>query len=301
MKESMDRLDELAAFVAILDAGSLSAAGRKLRRSPPTMTRALADLEERVGARLVERTTRRATPTDAGRKLAERARLLLGSYAEAMREPGTAPLRGMVRVTAPVVFGRRHVTPVVTSFLDAHPSLAVELVLNDRNLHLVEENLDVAVRIGRLSDSSLVVRKVGEVRRVVVASPAYLATRGTPRTAAELATHDILFTSTRPGPLEWRFREGGRDRVVRLQPRLLVNEVEATLAAVRAGHGITRALSYQVADELAARQLVRLLPELEPPPLPVQLVVPSMQHLAARTRAFLDHAAAALARLAVIA
>jgi DNA-binding transcriptional LysR family regulator len=328
----MDRLDELAIFVAILDEGNLAAAGRKLRRSPPAVTRALSVLEERVGARLLERTTRRSRPTEAGKRLAEHARQVLTGYGEAVREVAAAPVRGLLRITAPLVFGRRHVTPIVASFLDAYPGVRVELMLSDRNLNLVEDGLDVALRIGRLADSSLIARRVGEVRRMTVASPSYLAGRPALRTPADLARHDIIFTASRPGPLQWRFggspdravdrdiqhraADGARPRprvpvlpgtkhtvaphVVRLVPRLIVNEVEATLLAVRAGRGIARALSYQVADDLAAGTLVRLLPDHEPPALPVHLVVPSARHLSAKARNFVDHAARSLATLAVI-
>jgi DNA-binding transcriptional LysR family regulator len=295
----MDRLDELAIFVAILDEGSLAAAGRKLRRSPPAITRALSVLEERVGARLLERTTRRSRPTEAGRRLADHARQVLAGYGEAVREVAAASLRGVLRVTAPLVFGRRHVTPIVASFLDAYPGVRVELVLSDRNLNLIEDGLDVALRIGPLADSSLIARRVGEVRRTTVASPSYLAGRPALRTPSDLTRHDIIFTATRPGPLQWRFG-ASRDLVVRLVPRLIVNEVEAALLAVRAGRGIARALSYQVADDLAAGTLVRLLAEHEPPPLPIHLVVPSTRHLSPKARGFVDHAARSLATLAVV-
>jgi DNA-binding transcriptional LysR family regulator len=296
----MDRLDELEVFLAILDEGGLAAAGRKLRRSPPAVTRALAVLEDRVGARLLERTTRRSRPTDAGKRLADHARQVLAGYGEAVREVAAAPVRGVLRVTAPLVFGRRHLTPIVASFLDAYPGLRVELVLSDRNLNLIDDGLDVAVRIGPLADSGLIVRRVGEVRRVVVASPSYLAGRPPLRTPSDLTAHDVVFTATRPGPLAWRFGGSPRGPVVRLVPRLIVNEVDATLLAVRAGRGIGRALSYQVADDLASGALVRLLPELEPPPLPVQLVVPSALHLSPKVRSFVDHAARALTTLGVI-
>lgn len=298
----MDRLDELTVFVAVLDAGSLAAAGRRLRRSAPAVTRALAALEERVGTRLVERTTRRLAPTEAGRRLAEQAKAVLAGYADTVRDTSEAPLRGTVRVTAPVAFGRRHMMPLVAGFLDVHPAVRVELVLADRNLDL-EEGLDAAVRIGRLADSSLVARRVGEVRRVLVASPNYLAARGTPRTPPDLAGHDAIFSSGgRPTPVEWRFREGARGRVVRLAPRLLVNEVEAALIAARMGRGIAMALSYQVADDLAAGILVRLLPTHEQPPLPVQLVaLGGGRHLVSGSvRAFLDHAVRSLGALEVI-
>ena len=296
----MDRLDELAIFVAIVDEGSLAAAGRKLRRSPPAVTRALAALEERVSARLLERTTRRSRPTEAGRRLVEHARAVLAGYGDVVREVGAGPVRGLLRVTAPLVFGRRHIAPIVASFLDAYPGVRVDLVLGDRNLDLIADGLDVALRIGPLADSSLIARRVGEVRRVLVASPSYLAVHPAPRTPDELVRHDIVFTATRPGPIEWRFGGAGRRSVVRLVPRLMVNDVEATLLAARAGRGIARALSYQVADDLASGGLVRLLPETEPPVLPVQLVVPSARHLAAKSRSFVDHAARALAALSVI-
>ena len=296
----MDRLDELTVLVAVLEAGSLAAASQRLRRSPPSITRALAALEDRVGARLVERTTRRLAATEAGRTLAGQARAVLAGYADAVRDANEAPLRGTVQVTAPVVFGRRHVTPLALAFLDAHPAVAVDLVLADRNLDLVEEGLDAAVRIGPLADSSLVARRVGEVRRVLVASPGYLAARGTPRTPGDLARHDAIFSSSRPVPVEWRFKHGARGRVVRLAPRLLVNEVEAALVGARMGRGIAMALSYQVADDLAAGVLVRLMPGHEPPPLPVQLVTPGGRHMAPRVRAFLDHAAQHLGTLEAI-
>lgn len=296
----MDRLDELTVLVTVLDSGSLAAASRRLRRSPPSITRALAALEDRVGARLIERTTRRLTPTEAGRTLAAQARAVLGAYAEAVRDAADAPARGTVRVTAPVVFGRRHVTPLVATFLDAHPAVTIDLVLADRNLDLVDEGLDVAIRIGRLADSSLLARRVGEVRQMLVASPSYLAARGSPRTPGDLAGHDAIFSASRPMPIEWRFRDATRTRIVRLAPRLLVNEVEAALVAARLGRGIAMALSYQVADDLAAGTLVRLLPDHEPPPVPVQLVTPGGRHMAPRVRAFLDHAAQALGTLPAI-
>jgi DNA-binding transcriptional LysR family regulator len=296
----MDRLDELAVLVAVVDQGSLVAAARRLRRSAPAVTRALSTLEGRVGARLVERTTRRLSPTDAGRALAEESRALLGAYDGAITGVSPTPVRGLLRVTAPVLFGRRHVAPLVTAFLDLYPEIQVELVLHDRNLDLIEERLDVAIRIGPLSDSSLLVRRVGEVRRVLVASPQYLKTRGIPTRPAELSTHDAIFGTIRQGPLEWRFGSRGRALVVRLAPRLLVNEVDAQLIAARAGRGIVRVLSYQVVDDLATGALVRLLQEYEPPPLPVQLVAPSRVHMPPKVRAFFDHAADHLEGLKVI-
>lgn len=296
----MDRLDELAVFVAVLEAGSLAAAARRLGRSAPAVTRILSALEARVGARLIERTTRKLAPTEAGRRLADEARRVLSAYEAAIAPEEAGVLRGTLRITAPLVFGRRHVTPVVSSFLEAHPELAVELTLHDRNLDLIEEGLDVAVRIGVLADSGLIVRKVGEVRRVLVAAPAYLARFGAPRRPADLAAHRTICSTARGLPPEWRFGGPGKGVLVRLKPRLSINEIDAVLTAVRDGHGLTHALSYQVAEDLAAGRLVRLLKAFEPPPLPVQLVTPSARHMPAKTRAFLDHAAARLAGLPVL-
>ena len=296
----MDRLDELAVLVAVVDQGSLVGAARRLRRSPPAITRALAALEHRVGARLIERTTRRLSPTEVGRALAEESRALLSAYDEAVADLSPAPVRGLLRITAPVQFGKRHVAPLATAFLQRFPESQVELVLHDRNLDLIAESLDVAIRIGALSDSSLLVRRVGEVRQVVVASPDYLVRRGTPATPADLSAHDTIFSTSTSGPLEWRFGSRGRSAAVRLAPRLVVNDVEARLAAARAGQGIVRVLSYQVFDELAAGKLIRLLRSFEPPPLPVQLLTASGAHMPPKIRAFLDLAAGELATLRAI-
>jgi|SRR5450432_2975275 DNA-binding transcriptional LysR family regulator len=286
----MDRLEELTIFVAIIEAGSLVGASRRLRRSPPAVTRALSALEDRIGLRLVERTTRRLAPTEAGSALAERARTLLADYDEALAGAPQAPVRGVLRITAPVQFGRRQVAPIVLAFLNAHPEVRVELSLSDRNLDLIDEGLDLAVRIGPLADSSLVARQVGSVRRVVVASPAYLERRGVPRKPPDLAAHDTIFGMARSSAREWRFGPSPRGAVVRLSPRFLVDDVEAQLQAAKAGRGVARPLSYQVTDELADGSLVRLLQEFEPEPLPVHLVTLRRSHLAPKVRAFMDSA-----------
>jgi DNA-binding transcriptional LysR family regulator len=296
----MDRLDELAVLVAVLEGGSLAAAGRRLRRSAPAITRTIAALEARVGTRLVERTTRRLAATEAGQALADHARVLMDLYAEAMQAPVEAALRGTLRVTAPVVFGRRHVTPCVVAFQAAHRDLRVELELADRNLDLVEDGLDVAVRIGQLADSGLIARRVGAVRRMLVASPAYLAAHGTPLAPGDLAGHVTIVSFSRGGLMEWRFADDGRDRVVRLTPRLMVNDVEAMLVAVRSGFGVARALSYQVTEDLEAGSLVRLLADFEAEPEPVQVVFAGGGTMRPSVRAFVDFAVAFLAQLGVV-
>lgn len=296
----MDRLDELAIFVAVVQHGSLAAAGRKLRRSAPAVTRAIASLEQRFGARLVERTTRRLAPTEAGLRLAERAHLLLTDYQAAVLDTAVTQLTGLLRITSPVQFGRKHVAPVVMAFLDRYPQMQIEMVLNDRNLDLIDEGLDVAVRIGHLQDSSRVARRLGQVSRVTVASPDYLARRGEPQEPAQLAEHDTIVGTQRASLREWRFGPQENGERVRLTPRLLLNDVETQLLAVRAGKGIARLLSYQVADDLAAGTLVRLLPAFEPLPMPVQLVAQNMQRMPLKVRTFWDYAWQELSQLAQI-
>lgn len=299
----MDRLDELRLFVTAVEAGSLAAAGRRLGHSPPAMTRAVAALEERLGVRLLERSTRRLAPTEAGRRLAEGARRLLADYADAMAEAagqGTAP-RGTLRVAAPLVFGRLHVAPLVTDFLAAEPQVTAELILSDANADLLEEAIDVALRIGVLAESGLVARRVGAVRRLVAASPDYLAQHGTPAEPGDLAKHSLVLFHSRATPPDWRFRapEGG-EVTVRIAPRFAVNEARAAVMAAASGHGIVSALSYQMAEELASGALVRVLRAWELPELPVSLVVPSARLMPPRVRAFLDFAVPRLAALPVL-
>src|SRR5580700_3339516 len=277
----MDRLDELTTFLAIYEAGSLISASRRLRRSPPAVTRALGALEDRIGLRLFERTTRRLAPTEAGRLLVERARALLEDYEQALVGASHAPVRGVLRITAPVQFGRRHVAPIVSALLNDYPDLRIELSLNDRNLDLIEEGIDVAVRIGNLPDSNLIARQVGSVRRVAV-------------------KHHTIFGMARSSAREWCFGRKRRGAVVRLSPRLLVDDVEAQVQAAKAGRGVARMLSYQVAEELAAGTLVCLLREFEPEPLPVQLVTLSRIHMTPKVRAFIDTAVKVLRDVEVI-
>lgn len=296
----MDRLDELSLLVAVIDAGGLAAAGRRLRRSPAAMTRALAALEQRAGARLIERTTRKLAPTEAGRELADRARRLLAEYEAALETSAPDAVRGLLRITGPTVFGGRHLVPIVNGFLAAHPGVSADVTLHDRNLDLIESELHVALRIGALADSSLLARRVGMLRRVTIASPDYLARRGEPRSPADLADHDTVLTTVVSATPEWRFEANGRPRAVRLEPRLSVNNVEAALAAVMAGQGVGRALSYQVADELGDGRLVRLMQDFEPAPLPVQLLTAGGRFMPPLVRAFLDYATPRLEGLAVL-
>jgi DNA-binding transcriptional LysR family regulator len=198
------------------------------------------------------------------------------------------------------VFGRLHVVALVARFMAAHPAVTVELQLSDRYADLIEEGLDLAVRIGHLADSGLVARRVGEVRRVTVASPAYLRPHPPPSQPTDLRHHATIFTMIRPVSPEWRFAVAGHERAVALTPRLTVNQVDAALLAAREGQGIASALSYQVAEDLAAGRLVRLLEAYELPSLPVRIVLPSARHTPRRVRAFLDAAVAELSGLDVL-
>lgn len=296
----MDRLDELAVLVTIVDEGSLAAAARRLRRSAPSVTRVLAALEDRAGTRLLERTTRQLAPTEAGLALAGRARALLSEYADAMNDLVAAPVRGQIRVAASVPFGRLHVANIVNTFLAAYPDTRVDLILNDRYVDLIDEGVDVAVRVGALADSTLVARKVGSMQGLaVVASPGYLKRRGVPQRPADLARHDIIFATIHQRPSEWRFGAGGRGTVVRFTPKLAVNDVQTQIVAARAGLGVARVSPYQVAAELKAGKLVRLLESWEPEPQPVHLVTPNAR-VSPKVRAFMDFAAAAFAKIDVL-
>jgi DNA-binding transcriptional LysR family regulator len=294
----MDRLEELAIFVRIVEDGSLAGAARRLRRSPPAVTRALAALEGRLGVRLVDRTTRRLAPTEAGRLLHDKARALLGDYEAATLGVREAPVRGLLRIAAPVQFGRRHVAPIATAFLDVHADVEIELLLDDRNVDLIDQAIDVAVRIGTLPDSSLTARPVGAVRRLWVASPAYLEARGTPQTPAALSGHEAVLGTFRAAQ-SWTFARARR-AAVRVAGRLRVDDVETRLQAVLDGRGIGQFLSYQVADALAAGRLVRLLRAFEAPVLPVHLLTKGRTNRPPKIEAFLDFAAGRLQALSVL-
>jgi DNA-binding transcriptional LysR family regulator len=269
----MDRLDEWRLFVAVADRRSFTAAARAERRSPQAVTRAIAALEARVGARLLHRTTRSVSLTDEGARRLERCRRALADFAE-LEAGGAAEPRGVLAVTAPVLFGQLHVLPIVREFLGKFPAVDVRLSLLDRVVALAEEAVDLGVRIGGLPDSSLRSRLVGHVRWVVCASPAYLRRRGTPREPGALAKHTcIAFTGTTPVPERWSFsRRGRRERSVLVRSRLVVNTGQAAVDAALAGLGLARVLSYQVADLVARQRLRIVLADHEPPPAPIHIV-----------------------------
>ena len=288
----MDRLEAMHAFVAAVDAGSLAAAARRLGRSPASITRAVALVEARTRAQLLRRTTRSLKLTPAGERYLAACRAILAAVADAERAPADDAPHGTLTVTAPALFGRRFVLPVVEALHARHSALAIELRLLDRVVHLIDEGVDAAVRIGHLPDSALVATRVGEIHRIACASPDYLARRRTPRAPADLRDHDVVaFTGLTATP-QWTF---ARRHAVRVRPRLAVNTADAALALAAAGHGVTCVLSYQADEYLADGRLRRVLAAYEPPPLPVHVVHPPAS--SAKLRAFVDAAVPHLRRV----
>ena len=288
----MDRLEAMSVFVAAVDGGSLSAAGRKLGMPLATVSRKLSDLEAHLRARLLHRSTRKLSLTDAGRDYFACCQRILEDVGEAERNASGeySEPRGELVIAAPIVFGRLHVLPVISQFLAAYPEVDVLLVQGDRNANLVEAHLDLAVRIGALPDSSLVAATVGSVRRVVCASPDYLARRGTPLKPEELAGHCCVSFDALGAGNAWRFEVAGEHSEVAVRSRLVVNTAEAAIDAAIAGAGITRLLSYQVAQALQQGRLQRLLTEFESTPAPVNLLFDGRRRLPLKLRAFIDFA-----------
>jgi DNA-binding transcriptional LysR family regulator len=294
---ALDRIDAWITFATVAEARSFATAARRLGRSPAAVTRAVAALEERLGARLLNRTTRSVALTEAGARALETARSVLAGFEqlEGVAAADRQEPRGRLGVTASVVFGRLHVLPVVQAFLRDHPAATVQLVLLDRVVSLVDEGLDVAVRLGRLPDSSLRAIRVGEVRRAVYASPKYLRANGTPRTPQELARHAcIACTAVTPVPDRWTFERAGRKLAVSVSPRLVLNSAESAIDAALAGFGPTCVLSYMVDPHLRAGRLERILDAFEPPPVPVQVVIPAGRFVTPLARAFVEQAVEAL-------
>ena len=254
------------------------------------MTRLIAALEQRLGARLLQRTTRQVTLTDAGSRYLERARRILADVEEAEQAIEGERTRpgGRLVISAPVGFGRLHVSPVVSAYLKRFPEVAADLRLSDRMINLVEEGVDLAVRIGHLPDSTLVARHVGEMRRIVVASPDYLKAQGEPKRPAEIASHETIQFGAMTAAPEWRFVEDGRAVSVSPSPRFSSNSADAAIQHAEAGGGLTRVLAYQAAASLKAGRLKIVLATFEQPPLPIHIVYPTSRLLSAKVRTFID-------------
>jgi len=288
----MDRLDAMAVFQAAVETRSLSAAGRKLGMPLATVSRKLSELEAHLKTRLLLRSTRQLTLTDAGHAYLAACQRILEAVSEAEQAASgeyAAP-RGELIITAPIVFGRLHVLPIVSEFLGAYPEVNVRLHLGDRTLNLMDEHIDLAVRIGELPDSRLSAIPVGETRHVVCASPGYFAARGRPQAPRDLQTHQCIAFESLLSRNAWSFIVDGADVAVPIAPRLLVNTAEAAIDAAVAGFGLTRVLSYQIAAAVQAGSIGIALEAFEPGALPVNLVFDKQGRVPVKLRAFLDFA-----------
>ena len=287
----MDRLTSMALLLEAVDSGSLSSASRRLGIPLATVSRKISELEAHIGAQICIRTGRGIALTDAGRTYVEACRRLLEDIAEAERVASgeyRAP-SGVLTVAVPIVFGRLHLVPLLAEFAAAYPEVDVRLDLSDRIADFRDDHIDVAVRIGTLSDDNLIAAKVGETRPVICASPAYLAVHGTPVSPSDLASHQCVTFERLDTPQAWMLGDGQHAIPVSVRSRLSVTTAEAAIDAALAGIGITRVLSYQVAPFIHAGRLTHILPECEPTASPVHLVYPAQGRMPKKLRAFLDY------------
>jgi DNA-binding transcriptional LysR family regulator len=286
----MDRLSEMQIYVAVAESEGFAAAARRLNISPPVVTRAVSDLEARLGIRLLNRTTRYVRVTDAGQRYLEDARRVLIAADEADEAAigiNAAP-RGHFTVTAPVLFGRMYVMPEIVAYLQQFPATEVSALFVDRVVNLLEEGVDVALRIGELGDSSHNALRVGSVRRVLCASPEYIARFGEPVHPDALPDHELIVATNLGMDIEWRFNQSGKLFTVRIRPRLNVTSIDSAIEAAVRGFGITRVMSYQVAQEVAQGRLKILLHEFEPPIVPVHILHREGRYSSAKIRSFID-------------
>ena len=292
----MDKLSAMAIFVAVVDEGGFAAAARKLKISPPVVTRAVTELEESMGVRLLLRTTRVVRLTEVGARYAADCRRILADVAETETSAAGshgAP-RGRLVITASVMFGAMYVTPIVTAYLRRYPETDVECRFLDRVVNMMDEGVDAAIRIGTLPDSSYQAVRVGQVRQVLCASPEYLSARGTPATPQDLVGHDLIAASAVTATNDWRFEYDGKPQTVKVHPRLSSTSNDAALRAALDGFGITRVLSYMAAPYLADGRLQPILNRYETAPVPVSVVHHEGRHSSRKLRAFLDMAIATL-------
>jgi len=284
----MDRFREMEIFVRVVEMGSFSAAARHFGLGQPGISKTVAALEERLGVRLLARSTRRLAPTDAGVAYYERATRALAEADEADAAAhglGTG-LEGRLRVCAPVTFARIHLVPQLASFLESHPRMRLQLIMDDRTIDLLEENIDVALRLGDLTDSTLTARKLGESERIVMASPDYLARHGVPKTPADILAHDAVVYAQTVGGEEWRFRRGSSETSIQIQSRLDLTAAEGVRAAVIAGLGLTISSRWMFTPELQSGHVQQVLNEWTLPPMTLWVVYPSGKLTSTKARAF---------------
>ncbi len=287
----MDLFEAINVFVRVVDAGSLSAAARAIPMSLTSVSRHVSALEARFGTQLLRRTTRTLAMTDEGRLLYDRAKALVGEVDElgSALSAGRGRLSGRLRIAAPNLLGRLVIAPLLPRFLRLHPGVAVDLVLVDRNVNLLEEGLHLAVRVGRLPDSSLVARKLDDIQMVLCAAPAYLAQRGTPAIPEDLHRHDCLVFSDAPGPVDWRFQSGTARLRVSVTGRLWTNSLDALVSASIEGAGIVRAPAWQVAAHLDAGRLQPVLESYAPAATPVHVLFERAKLSSPKIRTFVDY------------
>lgn len=291
----MDRLHLMSVFVAVAEEQGFAAAARRLQMSPPAVTRAIAALEEHVKVKLLNRTTRYVRATEAGQRYLDDARRILAD-ADAADEAAAginAEPRGHLTVTAPVLFGRTFVMPGIVDYLDRYPETKISAQFMDRNVNLLEEGIDVGIRIGELPDSSMRALRVGSVRLVLCASPKYLQQHSLPQQPEELLSHTIIASSAGNNSVGWRFNvtkigKSQKEKTLRIKPRLTTTTNDSAIDAAVRGFGITRLLSYQVASQLASGELKIILSEYEPAPRPIHIVHREGRYTSTRVRAFID-------------
>ena len=284
----MPRMRDMELFVRVVETGSFSAAARDLRLGQPAISKTIAGLENRLGVRLLVRSTRRLTPTEAGHAFYERALRAIGeaNEAEAAAQGAGAGLEGRLRISSPVTFARLHLVPKLSEFLDAHPKVRLELVMDDRVVDLVAENIDAALRMGVLTDSSLKARKLAHAERLAVATPDYLARRGIPSTPADLLKHDGIIYGQSSGGQEWLFRRGTSETSIRIQGRLTLSAAEGVREAVLAGQGFAISSRWMFAPELASGEVVSVLNKWTLPAMDLWVIYPSGHLTSAKARAF---------------
>ena len=300
----MDQLSAMHVFTHVVDAGSFSKASQKLNMPLPTVSRKVSELEEHLGSQLLTRTTRKLTLTESGARYLDAARRILSDVQEAERQATNEYVEpvGSLTITAPSAFGNLHVLPIVREFLKAFPDVSIKLLLADQVLHLLEEHIDLGVRIGPLSDSSMIAKSLGQVQRIHCASPEYLANKGAPATPDDLIGHDIISFSNIDAHQEWTFPVGRKSQAFPIRPRLIVNSATAAVESALQHGGITRLLSYQAARYIAQGKLVPILTQYELPINPVSFIYPQGRLVPLKLRTFIDFAAPRLSeRLKTIA
>jgi len=284
----MDRMAAMETYVSVVEAGSFSAAAKRLKLGQPAVSKSIAQLEERLGVRLLLRSTRGLTPTDAGQRFYEHARRAIEEVdlAEHVARDASTGLSGVLRISAAVTFARLHILPALKTFLDRHPNLQMDIVLDDRSIDLLEKGVDVALRMGSLDDSTMTARRIAQSRRLVVGTPAYLAEAGVPKTPADLSQHQVIVYSLRGGGESWAFSESGKEVAVVVSGRVSVSAAEGMRTTVLGGLGLAIASEWMFSPELADGSVQAVLTDWELPSIDLWAVFPAGRLVSAKARAF---------------